>query len=298
MGSLVAMRYPTVLFAKLADHTYVRCGNGGKAWGCWGGSSGGEMLISGTGSTKRADKIAGSDGKAGISCYLVNGVCHQAANRILSPANILVEGARGYSVSSLMFGTYGKVGIWPCRSPFHRHTDVHGGLPECVEAAGALDRVELHPALRANLPRIDPSFMKYVRGAYTRYMRRASHSRLEEINFATNVYQREVESRLGRLSEKEWRGLEDAKAKEEIRHAALVVERENKSLSETDAVDFITEFNALTEAFQHDIANCLTAKRYKQLMNLDRDDILLLADPDILRTLYGDRVVKRAFGID
>lgn len=78
----------------------------------------------------------------------------------------------------------------------------------------------------------------------------------------------------------------------------MAVELQSKSPSETDAVDFITKFNALTEAFQRGIANCLKAKRYKQLMNLDRDDTILLADPDILRTLYGDRVVKRAFGID
>lgn len=95
MGTLMVMTYPTNLLAKAADHTYVQCGTGNKAWGCWGGNE----LRRGTGSTNRADKIAQPDEKAGIKCYLINGVCHQAANRILISAGITVRGARGYNVS-------------------------------------------------------------------------------------------------------------------------------------------------------------------------------------------------------
>src|SRR5215831_11686284 len=58
MGDLVAKRYPTRLFANLADHTYVECGTGGKAWACWGGKTGGTELRRATGSTVRADEIA------------------------------------------------------------------------------------------------------------------------------------------------------------------------------------------------------------------------------------------------
>ena len=50
MGTLVAMHYPTKLFADLADHTYVMCGTGGAAWSCWGGKTGGNSLRQGTGS--------------------------------------------------------------------------------------------------------------------------------------------------------------------------------------------------------------------------------------------------------
>ncbi|MGH8025200.1 MAG: hypothetical protein ACREO0_00590, partial [Pseudoxanthomonas sp.] len=108
MGQLIAYRYPTNLFAGLADHTYVACGTGGKAWKCWGGNSGGTFLRGAPGSTKRADLIAEPDERAGITCYLVNGVCHQAANRILLPAEITVAGARGYSLSVSLFGPYGR----------------------------------------------------------------------------------------------------------------------------------------------------------------------------------------------
>ena len=67
MGELVAKRYPTNLAAGLADHTYVECGTGGRAWGCWGGKTGGTELRRGGGSTLRADRIAGTDerGSAG-----------------------------------------------------------------------------------------------------------------------------------------------------------------------------------------------------------------------------------------
>ena len=100
MGQLIAWHYRTTSFAKLADHTYVTCGNLGKAWGCWGGKTGGTVLRQGSGSTAQANTIANPDEKAGIKCYLINGVCHQAANRILYPAGITVRQARGYSQGS------------------------------------------------------------------------------------------------------------------------------------------------------------------------------------------------------
>jgi hypothetical protein len=55
MGELIGMRYPTELFANLADHTYVTCGTGGKSWSCWGGKTGGTELRRGAGSTLRID---------------------------------------------------------------------------------------------------------------------------------------------------------------------------------------------------------------------------------------------------
>ena len=52
MGTLIAKKYPTKLFLKAADHTYVECGTGGKAWSCWGGKTGGTAFNSGTGTTR------------------------------------------------------------------------------------------------------------------------------------------------------------------------------------------------------------------------------------------------------
>src|SRR6266849_9846986 len=142
MGQLVGRRYSTKLFANLADHTYVECGTGGKAWSCWGGKTGGAELRRGIGSTQRADAIAGADERGGITCYLVNGVCHQAANRILLPASITVRGARGYEVSEALFGTYGRPGgvFGLCYAPFDQHAGTVGDLPACTDTMPATSR--------------------------------------------------------------------------------------------------------------------------------------------------------------
>lgn len=124
MGQLIAKRYRTSMMAYLADHTYVECG-AGKAWGCFGGSKNGEAISAGEGSTARANAIAEPNGEAGVGRYLIDGVCHQAANRILLPANRLVTEARGYWLSVSIFGTYG-------RSAFNMRPDVMGDLEACV----------------------------------------------------------------------------------------------------------------------------------------------------------------------
>jgi hypothetical protein len=166
MGTLVVMHYPTSLFANLADHTYVKCGTGGKAWSCWGGKTGGDELRRANGSTKQADAIAGSDERAGITCYLINGVCHQAANRILFAAGITVKGARGYDVSEALFGTYGRprgpFGL--CRAPFNQHTDVTGDLPQCVDASATLASKTSRKRTAARSLKVRRDEQNYIRG--------------------------------------------------------------------------------------------------------------------------------------
>lgn len=68
--------------------------------------------------------LACEDGSAGIN-YLVSGVCHQAANRILYPARVIVSKAKGYTISSSIYGDYG-LGRW---SQLDRCLDSHEGLP-------------------------------------------------------------------------------------------------------------------------------------------------------------------------
>jgi hypothetical protein len=85
MGILIGKAYQTQMFFGLADHTYVECITGKEGWSCWGGKTGGREIVRGTGSTKQANVIATSNERAGITCYGINGVCHQAANRILWP---------------------------------------------------------------------------------------------------------------------------------------------------------------------------------------------------------------------
>ncbi|MFQ2057221.1 hypothetical protein ACK34U_09280 [Aeromonas veronii] len=91
--------------AKIGDHTYVECSISGKAWGCHGRSSGGRELASGSGSHVEADCLYGHD-EAGIR-YFMTGVCHQIANRTLSPIDKTVFGARGYLATVATYGEYG-----------------------------------------------------------------------------------------------------------------------------------------------------------------------------------------------
>lgn len=287
MGILIAKKYPTTLFAKLADHTYVECGTGAKAWGCWGGKAGGTAFNSGSGSTRRADAIAGSNERAGITCYLINGVCHQAANRILFPAGILVAAARGYAVSSALFGAYGKTGFWPCRAPFDKFPRITGDLPACVSHSSALDP-EITPAHT-------PEELHHIMTLRRAYARAESIdvSPLESISFQVRLFETEAKFRLGVEAVRKARGLRVAKERSELRHHALV---EGFQQEHMEAAEFIKAFNQLTLDFQDDIANAVSKDQYSTLLKLDRDDRVLLADPQIIESLYGKAVVRAVYG--
>jgi hypothetical protein len=68
-------------------------------------------ICSGIGDSSIADCLSQPNSHAGIR-YLITGVCHQTANRILHPAGFTVAGTQGYLVSHLAYGTYG-LGRWP-----------------------------------------------------------------------------------------------------------------------------------------------------------------------------------------
>ena len=102
------------------DHAYV-ISNIGQQWGCFGRDAGGLEICSGQGDSVFADCLSKPIHQplgaafplvyAGIK-YLITGVCHQAANRILHPAaGTLVAQARGYGLSVLLYGHYG-LGTW------------------------------------------------------------------------------------------------------------------------------------------------------------------------------------------
>ncbi|MGE5468204.1 MAG: hypothetical protein ACM3Y9_12345 [Ignavibacteria bacterium] len=290
MGTLVAMKYPTTLFAKAADHTYVQCGTGGKAWGCWGGKTGGTAFKSGTGSTKRADCIAKPNERAGITCYLINGVCHQAANRILLPAGITVAGARGYAVSSAMFGTYGKVGTsWlPCYAPFDTCSGVSGDLQQCM---GSTKLMMAPPPKSAAQPE---GFAKHLQGVRQAYRKFEAGSRLDSMQFQMDLFERELRFRLGdSVSQKTAQGLRLAKEAIEIKHAHLAENFGSKNMS---AVDFVKEFNKATLGFQDDIANAANKTQFKKFFELDPDERVILALPEGVAEAFGKDVAIAVYG--
>jgi len=114
------------------DHTYVKFENE-ETFKCAGGDRGGEVLSDASGEQDIAlardfnkemsipveieIPIFGKEtfylptGDTGI-IYGVNGVCHMMANRIICPSGKTVHNAKGYLLSSALFGTYGtKVGM-------------------------------------------------------------------------------------------------------------------------------------------------------------------------------------------
>jgi hypothetical protein len=287
VGTLVARHYRSSLFAKLADHTYVECGAGGKAWACWGGKTGGAALRQGAGSTRRADAIAEADERAGITCYLVNGVCHQAANRILLPAGITARGARGYEVSEALFGVYGRPrgAARTCRAPFRRHPGVTGDLPECAGAPRG------GRTLSAGERRAERRYLRGVLALYRRAERRLRSVRgpagPELEDFLVELFMRQVRFRLGRAL--------DRAAARKLREIRASTERARLQLEEWFAREalsvgeFVAAFNTETILFQDAVAGALTARQYRALFGLARGETVILADPRIVRRAYAGR---------
>lgn len=288
MGLLVAMKYPTKLFLKAADHTYVQCGSGAKGWGCWGGKSGGTAFNRGNGSTNRANSIAQPNERAGITCYLVNGVCHQAANRVLLPAGILVSAARGYSVSSAIFGTYGKVGFWPCHAPFNQYPGATGDLSACLTgksfARSALPKL---PKLEG-----EDKHTRAIKQAYNKFDPEEA-TPLDAMQFHASLFDREVKFRLGEDLGKAAKGLHLAKVTVELEHRHLV---EALGHDRMLPAEFVKAFNKMTLDFQDSVANAINKAQYKKLLDLERDERVVLADPDIVTELYGAATAKEVYG--
>jgi hypothetical protein len=289
MGTLVAMKYPTTLALGAADHTYVRCGTGAKTWSCWGGKSGGEELRSAAGSTLRADAIATPNERARITCYLVNGVCHQAANRILFPAAITVTGARGYGVSEALFGAYGRphgvLGL--CRAPFDQQTGVTGDLPECIPAAAAAPAKAGAPFREAGAQASrQRAYVKRVQAAYheARHLFEAatpSGSAIEE--FQLELFRHQARQRLGtRVKSRVHGRLLDLRRS--IERSRMMLEHWF-ARNEIPHGRFVAAFNEETTSFQHGVAAVVPAPAYKALFDLEPGRTVVLADPAIVARL-------------
>lgn len=292
MGELVVMRYST--FADLADHTYVTCGTDGKAWKCWGGNSGGTELRRGTGSTRRADAIAEPNERAGIKCYLINGVCHQAANRILLPASITVRGARGYDVSEALYGPYGrpKGPFGTCLSPFDQHPGVTGDLPECVQTRAI--RRQAPPKAStpsAREPRSEREYIKGVLAIYREYERALKSTEMlsdpDLANLHLRLFLYKVHYSLGSgldksLSDK----LQDIRLSTEWSRMKIEDLFTNQ---EMEISEFVNALNKETTLFQKAVAGVLNPGQYKSLFGLKPGDTVILADPEIVKEVYGEK---------
>lgn len=297
MGTLVVMHYPTSLFAGLADHTYVKCGTGVKAWSCWGGKTGGTELRRGVGSTKQANTIAEPDERAGIRCYLINGVCHQAANRILFAAGITARGARGYDVSEALFGTYGRPRgpFGTCLSPFNQHTSVTGDLPECADTALTKTSKTVRTKAVAKRTAERKLEQKYIKGVLAIYRKaepliKVSAKGLvgpDVEGFHLKLFMHKVQYSLGAKLDKSLnRKLQDVRLSAE--RSRMKIE-DWFSNGEMKGSDFVKAFNKETILFQEAAAGVLKARQYKALFGLEPGDTVILADPRIVPQAFGDK---------
>ncbi len=278
MGVLVAKRYPTKLVLGLADHTYVEC-SVTRGWACFGGKTGGTALRSAVGSTKRANAIAEPSERAGIKCYAINGVCHQAANRILWPAKITVRGARGYKLSEAIYGPYGRfralLGL--CDSPFNQHPGISGDLPDCMfNAAASSAETDLEN---------DAPYLDRAAAIYEQYGAFGSVALDDKAMVDLHV-------ELFMLLARREMGRERAQAAEKVAEIRADEERERMKLENAFAGqnlsldDFVMEANGITDRFQERLAKAMQPEDYSLLLGLMPGERVRLVDPAIAGASY------------
>lgn len=284
MGRLIAKRFRTSTMGYLADHTYVECG-AGRAWGCWGGKAGGKLLDSGVGSTNRANMIAGLDERAGITRYLIDGVCHQAANRILAPAGILVSNARGYWLSQFVFGAYG-------RSTFNMHAGITGDLQECTTKAAEAVPITTFVSRTKDRERYREHALVRSNKAYQAHQQTLELTDLDLLNFNVRRFVLDVGILLDdALKPQSLAGLRNAKSSLELNlfelEAVLTSGRMNSA-------EFVRTFDESTDKFQDNAANVLNEREYQELFRESRDSRIRLTDPEAVDEAFGPGTFQRA----
>ena len=288
MGTLVAMHY--TIAGGVADHTYVMCSTGNAAWGCFGGETGGHPLRQANGSTMRANSIAGPNETGNLNCYLINGVCHQAANRIHFPSGITVTGASGYSVSRSMYGIYGRPnGLFrACNSPFNQHHNVHGDLPECVPVGIGQTGTTYSQAAGSVRPEFGQMGQNDIQGEIELY-ERANWEWSEELGI--ELFAHMVTSHLGL-------GI-SGYLETQLRKIRTGTERKRMELDEAHYneelgfIEYANAFDELTLSFQHQTADVLSAEQYENLFGLGPENPVTLADPDIISPPSSDMSIDQ-----
>ena len=277
MGTLIAMHYS--IAGGLADHTYVKCSTDNAAWRCFGEQTGGNPLRRGDGSTMRADKIAGPNEDGNLNCYLINGVCHQAANRILLPAGLTVAGALGYSISRSLFGTYGRSnGLFDsCKSPFNQYSNVQGDLPECVTGVAEPMGVTYSQESGLVSPEVGRIEQDDIQGEIELY-ERANWKWSEELSI--ELFTHMVKSHLG------W-GV-TGNLENQLINVRAAIERKRMEIEEAlyyeelNLKDYAEAFDELTLTFQRQTAEVLSSDQYENLFGLKPEYSITLADPNII----------------
>lgn len=286
MGVLALLHYPTELFLKAADHTYVECNSGAVGWRCWGGKTGGALLRHAPGSTKRADDIAEPDEKAGVQCYLVNGVCHQASNRILLAAGITADGVRGYTLSTAIFGPYGRqsAALGLCKAPLLPHSGTTGDVPLCMTQPSA-NPLPGPPDDTGSKDFQDAHYMSAVRDLYQTYFD-SELSVAAGFEFQMALFRALVAHRVRRRGRRLAPHIYERVmvAREDFERNRLDAEKD--LFAQGHRLEFCAEFDALTVKFQDDLAQVLDSEEYLALLALEPAERILVSDPAVVRATY------------
>jgi hypothetical protein len=233
----------------------------------------------------RANTIAEPNEQGGLRCYLINGVCHQAANRILHPAGITVRGARGYWLSVSLYGVYGRpiASHSRCSSPFLTHSQVSGDLSACMRTAAA------HPSDSSD-EATDIPYQRFLGESialqqFLDQFDMASPFRLS-LEFSLAPFEAMIRYRLGEgfVGSSTGRELMGVRAKFEIDRVPIEISVTSGVL---EPALFVLRHNDLVRGFQRDIGHILDEERYRALLDLAKGELLVLGDSDIAREAYG-----------
>jgi hypothetical protein len=181
-------------------------GAGENYWFCWGSfhtrGRRADPIITWTSSSGAATCLVGPNNakyRGTVHWYGIDGVCHQVSNQILyvttTPAGgkpLIVSGARGYTLSSALFGTYGRrVAEWD---------DVRfacGVAPISIRGRrGMISLLSRRMANILNLPVSAPRVMRLEQS------RRELLAELDDIGFALPALDETVARRVDRMNRK------------------------------------------------------------------------------------------------
>ncbi len=267
-----------------ADHTYVTSSDGG-VWPCWGRSAGGHKIASGIGSSKRANCLSQSSSHAGL-IYGVTGVCHQTSNRILYPSRKLVNKAKGYWASVLLYGTYGTHNLaalieWEARKA--RCKKVSGDLGRSKAKLGAAKLKALRDKPLVGIEKGIVGYTKNVRDIYVKQRADVKITAAPPLVKRTKALAKELDLMADfKLDKKEARKIKPLKKlqaavhkeKDELDHALV-----GKDLS---AVTYARRVNGLLGELLQESADRLSEESYTKLFDLKPGKKFRLVDPDIL----------------
>ena len=272
-----------IIIKKLnADHTYVTSSDGG-VWPCWGRSKGGKVICAGNGSSNKANCLSQSKSHAGI-IYGVTGVCHQTANRILYPAGALVNHAKGYWASSLVYGTYGTHNAasfleWQLRKK--RCSKVKGGLG--LEKR-AIPFNSVDPDVK--VPAQEPGFAEYLEKVNALYTKELDEKHLNELvdldkmDILGSELELMADYRLGNAqNNQDIKKVRDLQAKFTAKKEDLDAHLIGKNIS---AVHYAEQVNASILKLLKESGQVLGEENYVKLFGMPSDTIFQLVDASIL----------------